>query len=574
MEKCLSFFKKYKYVFLIIILYIILFIQMQNIYFYGDDYQVLYPLHANRNFFSILKFCIDKMHWFWTSWSGRITGHFIVSFGLSFFGIQFVRILNPIMLFLMIFLMIKIVSLFIKVDIKKWVFWISFVFLGVNIYISREILYWSYASILYVWGFVLTLFVMYFVLKKFCRNEKISIMQVIVFSCLIFIQSFIIEQLNVILLATLLLLNILDKVNTKKINKKMMILLIISICGSIISIMAPGNMIRTDPLVEELVGVSFLKIMLGKIHCFLNILFNNRLYGVYLIGFSLIIGYSYKKKIKKCNIFNMLPLIFIYSLITIILLERLFGFNILGGYTELDALYIFYYTTDYTWIVLIIRMLYYLMILGSIIYMFLKTIDKNAKLLAMILGICFISTILPTVLIRYTATRYYLFLFAMIIVMSIYYIVKENAKMFDLKMMMFFLILFPNDIYIYILLVIIILKFFFESTFEEFIDKHKLLLSKLLIISYLSLNFGDAILGYSRNSATHQNNINVMGNYDKNVIMKIKAIPYKNRLYGWHTIYTNYSYNSYSYYGFYLNAFYEDFYEIDTSNIVIEEKED
>lgn len=568
MCKYLSFLKKNKYILLIIIVYFMFFIQMQSVYFYGDDYQVLYPLHLNRNFFDVLNFCIEKMQWFWMNWSGRITGHFIVSFGLSFYGIQFIRILNPVMLFLMVLLLVKILNLFIKIDIKKWIFWISFIFLGTNIFISREVLYWSYASILYIWGFVLTLLIIYFALKKFYLDKNIPLYQEFIFSILIIIQSFILEQLSIILILILILLNILILKKNKKLNFKFFILLLISIIGFIISAVAPGNILRTEPLVSELVNVPYVYIILGKIYCFLNTLFNNQLFGMYFITFGLIVSYVYKKKINNHKILNMIPIVFIYSLTVIIFFERVFKLNILGGYTNLDALYTFYYETNSIFI-LIVQILYYLVILGSIIYMFLKTIDNHLKLLAWILAICFISTFLPTIFIRYTGTRYYLFLLSITIIISIYYIVKEKAKMFDTKMLVFILVLIPNVVFMYILFGIYICNFFCDDRFNKFINKFSLHISILVLSIYFSFNFLSTILGYYKNSSIHEDNFSIMKNRGSDEIVFIQEIPYNMSLYGWHTIYTNYSDITQSYYGFYLNDFYSDFFNFDVSKVLV-----
>ena len=104
MSKLLNIINKYKYIFLLIIIYLLFFVQIQQIFFYGDDFQVLYPYHGIRNFSNIFNFCIEKMIWFWNEWSGRLVGHFTVSFGLSFFGIEFFKVLNPIMTFIMVYL--------------------------------------------------------------------------------------------------------------------------------------------------------------------------------------------------------------------------------------------------------------------------------------------------------------------------------------------------------------------------------------------------------------------------------------------------------------------------------------
>ena len=78
---------KYKYQILLVILYLILFVQMQNVFFYGDDYEILYPYHNPHDFLHILDYVLDKMHYFWYEWSGRIAVHFTVTFGSSMFGL-------------------------------------------------------------------------------------------------------------------------------------------------------------------------------------------------------------------------------------------------------------------------------------------------------------------------------------------------------------------------------------------------------------------------------------------------------------------------------------------------------
>ena len=79
------------------------------------------------------------------------------------------------MVFIALFLSLKIFDLFRKIDIPKYLFFFSFIIIGLNINISRESLYWSYGGILYIWGFTLTLFVIYIVCKYYLKEKEIPL---------------------------------------------------------------------------------------------------------------------------------------------------------------------------------------------------------------------------------------------------------------------------------------------------------------------------------------------------------------------------------------------------------------
>ena len=106
MQKIFDFIKKYKFIILLIILYLLFFIQMQNVFMYADDYTFTIP--TKDNFVSNF---LDKIEIFYKFWSGRVFGHSVVISGMTLFGIQFFRILNPIFLFLFCYYMAKIINI-------------------------------------------------------------------------------------------------------------------------------------------------------------------------------------------------------------------------------------------------------------------------------------------------------------------------------------------------------------------------------------------------------------------------------------------------------------------------------
>lgn len=85
--KILNFIKNYKYWFLIIVLYTLLFIQMQNVVMYADDYNITLILDQ-----PYLETIISELIGYYNNWSGRLVGHAMVMSGLTIFGINFFRI--------------------------------------------------------------------------------------------------------------------------------------------------------------------------------------------------------------------------------------------------------------------------------------------------------------------------------------------------------------------------------------------------------------------------------------------------------------------------------------------------
>ena len=530
MKKVINFISKYKYVILLIILYIVFFLQMQLVYFYGDDFQVMYPIHNDRSFGNILIYCLKEMSFFWNEWSGRLVGHFIVSFGLSFFGIQFFRILNPIMVFIMIYLCLKIFSLFKNIDLKKCLFYFSLIVIGFNVHIARETLYWAYGGILYIWGFNLTLFVIYFVYKYYLLNKKIKKSLLILLSLICFLHMFILEQLSFILIVFLFFILI---ASWKKQNniKEIILLLIISIIGFLISSLAPGNFLRAYHLIDEISLYTNLQSIFGKIQFFFNMLLNPNLFGIYFLIFDLIINYKYISKLNGHHkIFKLIPCIILISYIFIFLLYKIFDVNILFFHNNQDAMEIFssYEFQKIPIINIILMYTYYFILVISVLYISCVSLWKDKKFLFLSLIVTFISTIIPVIFIRYMGIRYYLYFLLTMIIISFDCIHDMPKNALNLK---------------------------FLYVFE-------VICSLILICNIISI-----FNGYLRNSKINLMNSKALIE-NNNKIIVIDEIPYEDFVYTWHSIYTDYRGN-HSYYGFYLNEFYENFYSIDTNNIHI-----
>lgn len=567
MKKILNFINKYKYIILLILLYTFFFIQMQLIFFYADDYEVLYPLHSNHDFIDVLKFCLEKMNYFWNEWSGRIVGHFVVSFGLSFFGIQFFRILNPIMIFIMIYLILKILKLFKDFDFAKYLFFVSLIVFGLNIYIARETLYWAYSGILYIWGFNLILFTIYFIYKYYLANKQIPFYLLMILCFFSFISTFILEQLSLLLISFLGIMFI-NSIK-KKINYKyLIILLLVTIGGFLISTFAPGNGPRTGPLLIELEGYSFFQIVLGKINGFFNVILNPKIYGIYFSIFIILVSNSYLNNIHKLKLIRKVPLFIAGSYFIIVWIDKLFSnLHILNFYEYLDIIGCMWNISFINILIMIIKVIYYIVLMISIFYMAFKTLWKDYKFLFLSLIVTFFVSMVPVVMIRFIGTRYYIYLFMSLLLISINYILTLRDKSFDLKSLLLFIIILPFR-YCSLISVILFLVCIFSKKLRNFMNNRVSLVMFILCFIILIGNIGFTFDGYLRNSKVYNINEKALREAVENQPIKVYEIPYRNCAYSWHSIATNFD-GKYIFYGFYLNDFYEDYYGIDAKNIYI-----
>lgn len=580
MKKCVDYINKNKYIILLILLYIIFFIQMQQIFFYGDDYQVLYPFHNPRTFGNILNFCLEKMNWFWTEWSGRIAGHFTVSFGLSFFGLQFFKILNPIMVFLMIYLCLKILSLFKNFDFLKYLFFVSLVIIGLNIFVARETLYWAYAGILYIWGFNLTLLVVYFVYKYYTLNKNLPVFLLIILIICCLIQTFILEQLSFILISFLfiMLINMLIK---RKNWKPIAILLVISMIGFITSTFAPGNVVRTEPLIEELVNYNDLHIVLGKILWFFNYILNPKICGIYFAFFALLVNKKYLFSLdkKKDSFLKKIPSIILISYFLGFLISDLFNINVFAFAEDSDTLYSMYsleyllsmqYEQQYNLALLlvIIRIIYFGILTISVLYMTFKTLWKENKFLMCSIFITLFAAIIPIVCIRFIGSRYFLFFIMAILMVSINYILNLKNKSFNLQDLLLYSFILPYK-YAVPFSVLICILILMNTNIRNFFDKNINSIMLALSIFVLITNISTTIYGYKQNRIIYANTELVLQQAKPDTTIILNRISNDYKLYTWHSIIANFNEDG-TYYGNYLNDFYTDYYNIDLHNIVIQ----
>lgn len=557
MKKVCNFICKYKYQALLVLLYLVLFYQMQNVFFYGDDYEILYPYHNSHDFFNVLKFVMDKMHYFWYEWSGRIAVHFTATFGSSMFGISFFRFLNPIMIFTFCYLLTKIFSLFKDCNFYKVLTVISLCVIGLNISISRDTLYWLSSTIPYIWFFNLTLLTIYIVYKNYLLGNNISKWHFLILVLICITQTFALEQITFILLSFFsVMLFFADK--TKINRKQLFILLCLTIISFLIVSFCPGNISRSDVQNTELVGFSYFEILLGKCYKFLCYMLDTSCLGSYVLVLSILVKNVYDNS-YKLNKTSLSSIIF-YVYFIIVLFNIFFpNSNIFLNFADsIDTLEF----GSLNYIAIIFQIFIFSCFLLNLIYMIFKTLKKEKRFFLNAFLISLISSMMPILCVRFVTLRYFIYPLIVVIILSIlYYESNFENKGFKIENIILLGISLGFKWAIIVCLIVTLIHIFvFKSAGIKIFG--------YLIMMILFYNIITTLVGYYKNGIIYRKNIESFENAVADKPIFLEEVPYENRLYTWHAIELDYNHIR-QYYGFYLEDFYENYYEINVENVYI-----
>ena len=504
MKKIFLYINKNKYIILLIILYTFLFLQMQNVVLYDDDFDVIYPVYQTQDLTNKINYIFSKMNYFWFEWSGRLVGHFIVTGGLSLFGIQFFRILNPIFIFLLSFYISKIILIYKKEDLKKILFYVSLLFCTSNIFLLRETFYWTYGGILYVWSFAILTIILYIICFYKKNNMKIPLIKKIIISILIFIITFTLEQYSFILICIFGYF-LLKSIINKKINCNYLYFLLITILLFMISYFAPGNLAHKQILVNDFneftTKINIFEKMFSKYETIISCLCKSSFLGLqFVITSSLIL-----LKNKKINLFMIVGNL-------AIILDKFFNlFPSIPISIDNDSLFF-----DFTFFN-VIYVVFFSLYLASYIYIVYKYLNTKLSAL-MILAIA--SSVLPIICIRYIGFRYFFLINIILLIIFVYSIqdIKHRINIYE---------------YVYIILSI----FYFANLYNNY---------------------------YINKQIYYYNEKNIINN--NSVMINIKEIPYSRNKYSWHTYYNDFA-NEHKYY-IYLYPNINKYYGCNTNNII------
>lgn len=489
--KILNFFKKYKYWIFIIILYILLFMHMQSVVMYADDYWVTFKVNSLASYINIIT---RELNYYFNYWSGRLLGHFTVISGLSIFGINFFRILNPIMIFLFSFICAKILKLKLNCDISKIIFWITFSILGINVYITRECLYWADGTILYLWGYVPLVLNIYIILKAIINKQKLSKLECFICLLLCTMINFIMESTQVFNLSFLFLLIFFYRKEIFN-NKKIFLIFFYSIVIFILSFFIPGNLSRFNN--NSFNDVNFLYTIGNRFYSFVKI-FTSCKFNTYLfvVANIIIIKTNLKLLKKEKVLFYLLTILNIFNAINLIFnFINEYNFNIFG-------------------------LIFYLVYIITII-LFGYISCKENKFIINILLSGTISALFSVLLSTYWCTRFYFLYLLSSIIFIIYFCLYENNK--EKEVILLSIIFCLNYNLFFILLIFIMLIKFFKLK--------KINLSYLcitIIVIVFSNRYLKTIYYYNKNATIFYYNNEILENkINTNNVIYVKKLPYR-----------------------------------------------
>lgn len=539
-KRVYSFLYKYKYIIFLILIYLLFCIQMRNIVLYDDDFEYAYKF-LGSSFSDKISFILSKLGFILSNSSFRIITHFVTISGLTLFGINFFRFLNPIFILLLSFIITKIISLFRTIKFDKILFIISFLIITLNISISRETIYWASASIPYVWGCCLLFYFFYYLIKI---NGDFSKKSFIVLSILILLISLILEQFTFIIIGVFFFLFI-ESVIKKKKNMKYLYLFFIALFCFIVTYVSVGNINKFNSSPLELPLHENLYYSLFTIFKHVT---NINVCGIYLCFLSFLVAFRMFSFGKK----YYLPILIIL-VGNVCFLTNCFGIiNIFSLYSLYDSFHFVYVYEGYGNIFIICSLVFFIVYLCSFIYLLFKLFSNNNYLIYIFVS-SIISIILPVISLRYVGFRY-CFPFLMCLFLLIIYLSDDKKSFVMASLSILLLIDFKTG---FILIVLYVL--FRKKNINFFLY--------LLILNFciLFISFISVCEGYKYNKVIHDYNTKELISGKKNIFLL--EIPYKMELYCWHTFYSDYlGYNTYY---DYLNNKAKLYYSLDNSIFIV-----
>ncbi len=501
MGKIINFIKKYRYQILLIFIYLLFFIQMQNVVMYADDYFV-------KSVFREYDSLISQIYWiYYKGFSGRLIGQFIVHGGLGYFGLQFFKILNPVFLFMFCFYISKLINIKNNHNTLQITLFLSIIILGLDSCIVSECLYWADGTILYLWSYMPLLLILYFILDCCINNRKLSNFRFVLSIIFIIIISFTMESTAAVGIIFLFLIYLDNSINKNNINnKKILLLLLFSVILLIGIYFIPGNQSRVLWVDSSFYEANIFEKIQMRLPNYLGELFSLSLFKFLFIISGIFIYRIFKFSYNKlCKIFGVFLIIF-----------NMFIFVNCQIYNFID----FYKFNDLTSILKCLCLLYLLI---NVYIGFVVSREKNKYYFYIVIaGI--LANLLPVFFDDYIAVRYFL----SIIVAFLIYIFKNYCDS-DINLKLYILILYISTLNWKLGLIVLAIYLILNIKQKNIANYSKYILVIMLII-FNSINFFKCMYYYYENTKVFDYNERILSEFDRNstTVIHLKRFTYPN----------------------------------------------
>lgn len=222
--------------------FILLFIQMNQVVLYADDFSIGILAKNGTNIFKYF-----SEHY--RTWGGGYTGCILIFFFKI--GIFFWKIANTLLISIMVMHATKMVTYKnekYKNIIASTVWGLVF---SLGIYVSKECIYWLDGSCAYVLSTFLMFEFIYLIYSKLIMRENIKKWDYVLFPIIALFSGWSSAQTGIVSLAiVILIIGYAKFVNKEKIKLLIWISIIICLIGCLIFYLSPGNMARMKEFEE------------------------------------------------------------------------------------------------------------------------------------------------------------------------------------------------------------------------------------------------------------------------------------------------------------------------------------
>lgn len=274
------------YIFVMIIGMISFAIQMKYVVLYADDLS-LGIIAKKGGFFGAFTHLKEN----YMNWGGGPTPCIAIIFML--FPLKVWKLFSCILIFITIILSVRMITY--KNNFNKGIvasiIWSCIYIL--NIYISRETLYWMDGHLAYVLTAVQFIIYFYYMYSKIVMKNKIKKYDYILLPVLAFFSGWTGPQIAGITVAAGIMLLIWEKfINKEKIKKIYIITLIFSIIGCLVEVLAPGNNVRMAIGFPEFAQFGIIEKINYRIYPVVTLIFDFFTYNFASISFYILLVFG------------------------------------------------------------------------------------------------------------------------------------------------------------------------------------------------------------------------------------------------------------------------------------------
>ena len=299
-------------------------IQLKYVVLYADDMTL--GVEARNSLISNIKYLIFN----YMNWGGGPTPLIAIIF--MKFNLVIWKLFNCIVMSAIILISVKIINHMSKVNkcIIAVLLW-SFIFI-LNIWVSRETLYWLDGNLAYVLTFFQFLLYFYYIYSILFMNRAIKKYDNILLPIIAFSSGWTGPQIAVLTVCVSVIMFFIKKlVKKEKVPALIIVSMAFSVFGALVEILAPGNSIRMNDGFAEFANYNIIQKVLHRVDSVYSSFFSIQtdeigflnLFSYLAFGLVSYIAYIISKnekniKIRRImNIFSMTGILFIVVILVI-----------------------------------------------------------------------------------------------------------------------------------------------------------------------------------------------------------------------------------------------------------------